>query len=211
MPAPHAPRPLSCRSALRKAAAENALGDAILEDLDRAAGDHPAAAAARAVFDQLLLAVAHRAHDLQRLVRHVEAGPVAVRLGDRRLFRRRQTAISIAGGAVEEELRRVELHLHVGELPLQALELGQQAAELLALQRPVARALEGVAAERERARGVAETLDVEAGHLLLEAAFAEQHHVARHLDVFEVELGPFFARHERGRLTPPHAWSALLY
>src|SRR5262245_49342448 len=210
MPAPHAPRPLSCRSALRKAAAENALGDAVLEDLDRAAGDHPAAAAARAILDQLLLAVAHGAPDLERLVRHVEAGPVAVGLGDRRLVGRRQAAIGIAGGAVEQELRRVELHLHVGELPLQPLELGEQAPELLALQRPVACALERVAAERERARGVAEALDVEAGHLLLEAAFAEQDHVLGYAHVFEVQLGPFLAGHEGRGFTPPDAWSASL-
>src|SRR5688572_26417598 len=139
-------------AALREAAPENPFGDAILEDLDRAAGDHPAAAAAHAVLDQLLLAVAEAAHDLQGLVGDVEAGAVAVRLCDGGLVGRREAAVGVGGGAVEQELGGVELHLHVGEFPLQALELGEQATELLALEGPPARALEGVAAQRKGAR-----------------------------------------------------------
>src|SRR3990172_5272289 len=44
--------------ALGEAALKDAFGDAVLEDLDGAAGDHPAAASAHAVFDQGLAAVA---------------------------------------------------------------------------------------------------------------------------------------------------------
>src|SRR6185503_1276769 len=212
-PGRRSPAALSCRSrasALGKAAPENPFGDAVLEDLDRAAGDHPAAAAAHAVFDQLFLAVAEAAHHLQRLVRHVEPGAVAVGLGDRGLLWRLKAAVGVGGSAVQQELRGVELHLHVGELPLQALELGEQLAELLALERPAARALEGVAAERERARGVADALDVEAADLLLETAFLEQHHVGWDVNVVEVQLGPLFAGHEGGGLTPPDAWDRLL-
>src|SRR5687768_14096713 len=73
--------------ALGEAAAEDAFGDAVLEDFDRAAGDHPAAAAARTVLDQFFLAVAHRAHHLERLVGDIEAGAVAMRLGDLGLLR----------------------------------------------------------------------------------------------------------------------------
>src|SRR5207237_3800993 len=122
--------------ALGKAAPEDAFGNTVLEDLDRAAGDHPAAAAAQAVLDERFLAVAHAAHHLQRFVRHVEAGLVAIGLGDGGFFRRWQPALGVGGGAVEQELRRVELHLHFGELPLQALELAEQPPELLALERP---------------------------------------------------------------------------
>src|SRR5688572_6909721 len=198
-------------SALGKAAPENALGDAVLEDLDRAAGDHPAAAAAHAVLDQLFLAVAQAAHDLQRFVGDVEAGAVAVSLGDRGLVGRRETAVGVGGGAVEQELRRVELHLHVGEFPLDALELGEQPAELLAFQRPRPGALEGVAPQRERTRGVAYALDVEAADLLFEAAFLEQHHIGGDLHVIEMKLRPLFTGHESGRLTPPDAWGVRWY
>ena len=50
--------------ALVEAAVEDVLGDAVLQHLDRAAGDHPAAGAPHAVFHQRLAAVADRAHDL---------------------------------------------------------------------------------------------------------------------------------------------------
>src|SRR5256885_10789734 len=53
------------------------------------------------------------------------------------LFRSgRKAAVGVGRGAVQEQLPRVELHLHVGEFPLQPLELAQQAPELLALQSP---------------------------------------------------------------------------
>src|SRR5271163_2542682 len=59
--------------ALIEAAVENLLGDTVLEDFHRSAGDHPAAAAAHAVFRQRVAAVAGRTHGLHRLVRHLEA------------------------------------------------------------------------------------------------------------------------------------------
>src|SRR5450432_1839486 len=62
--------------ALIEAAVENLLGDAVLEDLHRSAGDHPAAAAAHAVFHQRVAAVSGRAHRLHRLMRHLEAGEI---------------------------------------------------------------------------------------------------------------------------------------
>src|SRR5688572_17161977 len=198
-------------AALREAAPENPFGDAVLEDLDRAAGDHPAAAAAHAVLDQLLLAVAEAAHHLQRFVGDVEAGAVAVGLGDRGLVGRRETTVGVGGGAIEQELRRVELHLHVGEFPLDALELGEQPAELLAFERPRPGALEGVAAEGERARRITDALDVEAADLFLEAAFLEQHHIGGDLHVIEMKLRPLFTGHESGRLTPPDAWGVRWY
>src|SRR5512145_930072 len=166
----------SClRGTLRERALEDGLGDAVLEDLDRAAGDHPAAALAPAPLDQRVLGVAHAAHDLHRLVAALEARLVAVGLGDRRLLRGGQPAVGVDGGAVEQELPGVEFHLHVRELPLDALEFREQAPELLALRGPLARLLVAVAPERERARRVADALDVEAGDLFFETAFLEQH------------------------------------
>src|SRR6185503_13445049 len=94
-------------SALRKVAAEHAFGDAVLEDFDRAAGDHPAAAAAQAVLDERLLAVAGGAHDLQRFVRRIEAGLVAGELGERGVLGRGQAAVGVGGRLVEKELRRL--------------------------------------------------------------------------------------------------------
>src|SRR6476660_7594753 len=68
---------LGPRPALVETAVENMLGDAVLEHLDRAARDHPAAAAPHAIFHQRLARIAERAHDLNRLVRHVKARLIA--------------------------------------------------------------------------------------------------------------------------------------
>ena len=105
-------------------AVEDALGDPCLQDLDGAAGDHPAAGAAHAVIDQGRLAEAGAAHYLHRLVGGEEPGLVAGDLGERGLLARGQTPVGVDGGPVEEEPRRLELQRRVGELPLQALKLG---------------------------------------------------------------------------------------
>src|ERR671926_493264 len=63
---------LGARRALVETAIEHMLGDAVLEHLDRAARDHPAAAAPHAVFHQRLARIAERAHRLQRLIRNLE-------------------------------------------------------------------------------------------------------------------------------------------
>src|SRR5262249_56059064 len=110
-----------------------------------------------------------------------------------------------SGGAIEQQVRAVELDGHVGELPLQALELAQRTPELLARRDVFARPLVGIAPERERARRVAEAFDVECGNLLLEAAGSEQHVVLRHAAVLEVELRPLFAAHEARRRTAGEA------
>src|SRR5882672_9108044 len=159
--------------ALREAPLEHAFCDPVLEDLDRAAGDHPATAAAHAVLDQFLLRVAEPAHHLQRFVGDLVPRLIAERLGDRGLLRRRESAVGARRGPVKQELPGVELHFHLGELPLKTLEFAQQAPELLALHRPLPRSFVGVTAERERARRVADPLDVEARDLLLETAFLE--------------------------------------
>jgi len=68
--------------ALVEAAIEDVLGDAVLQHLDRAARDHPAAGAPHAILHQRLATVAERAHDLDAIVRHLEAGLVAGGLGE---------------------------------------------------------------------------------------------------------------------------------
>src|SRR5712691_5512752 len=65
----------------------------------------------------------------------------------------------------------------------------------------VARLVEGVAPEGERARRIADALHVEARDLLLEAARAEQHVVGRNATIVEMQLAPFLAAHEARRLT----------
>src|SRR5262245_35696681 len=67
---------------LVETALEQVLGDAVLEDLDRAAGDHPSAATPHAPLHQAVLTIAARAQDLDRFVRRFETRLVAGRLGN---------------------------------------------------------------------------------------------------------------------------------
>ena len=123
---------------LREASLEHRLGDAVLEDFDRAAGDHPAAAAAHAVLDQRP-PESSRARPSPAAPRWRCRSPpgcrtrlaIAVSSGGRK------AAVGVGRCAIQQQLRRIELDFHVGELPLQALELAQQAPELLSLHRPL--------------------------------------------------------------------------
>src|SRR5438034_4693836 len=73
-----------------------------------------------------------------------------------------------------------------------------------------ARLVEGVAAEGERARGIAQPLDVEARHLLLEAARPEQDVFRRDAAIVEMQLAPFLAAHEARRLADDESRRAAL-
>ena len=78
-------------------AAEHVLGDPVLQDLDRPAGDHPAAGAAEAVLDEAVVAEAGGAHRLHRDVGGEEAGLVRRELGHRGLGRGGQpVAVAVA-------------------------------------------------------------------------------------------------------------------
>src|SRR5438132_405942 len=77
----------SAGRALREVLAEHLAGDPVQHLLDRAAGDHPAARAPEQVVDGCFLIVAVAAEDLEGVVRHLEAGPVAGQLRQRRLQR----------------------------------------------------------------------------------------------------------------------------
>src|SRR4029077_21059885 len=111
------------------------------------------------------------------------------------LVGRGEPAVGVGGGAVQQELRALELERHLGELALQPLELAQRPAALPARRDMLARTAEGVAAERERARRVADPLDVEAGDLLLETARPEQDVLGGNAAVVEMPLPPFLAAH----------------
>src|SRR5262249_305086 len=111
---------------------------------------------------------------------------------------------------VEQKLRAFELDRHVGEFPLQALELAQRTAELLAGRCMLARLVERITPERQRARGVAEALDVEARHLLLEAAGSKQDVLRRNAAIVEMQFAPLLAAHEARGLPDDKARRAAL-
>src|SRR5215831_889620 len=74
----------------------------------------------------------------------------------------------------------------------------------------LARLVEGITPERQRARGVAEALDVETRHLLLEAARSQQDVLRRNAAIFEMEFAPLFAAHEARGLPDGKARRAAL-
>src|SRR5215211_503776 len=187
------------RAALIEAAVEHVFGDAVFQNLDRAAGDHPAAAATHAILDQRLPAVAHRAHGLHRLMRDLEPDLIARGLGNRSLIRRGQVTVGIRCGAIEQKLRAFELDGHLGEFPLQALEFANRPAELLTRRSIIARRIERIAPERQRAGGVADALDIEARDLLLESARPEQHVFRGNAAALEMQLAPLLAAHKTRR------------
>src|SRR6185437_5386709 len=68
----------------------------------------------------------------------------------------------------------------------------------------------GIAAVGERARRVAEPLDVEARHLFAETAGPEQHILGGNAAVGKMQLAPFLAAHEGRRLSDSEARRAAL-
>src|SRR5271170_242398 len=74
----------------------------------------------------------------------------------------------------------------------------------------LARQIEREAAERQRARRVADALGVEAGDLLLEAAGPEQQVARLDAAIVEIERPPGLAVHELGRLAELEAGRVAL-
>ena len=94
-----------------------------------------------------------------------------------------------AGGDVGQLAGRLELHGHVGEHELQALELGDRLAELLALLDVAERVVQRALGDADGLRGDGDAGVVQGPHRDLEAgALRADHPVAGDADVVEVEL-----------------------
>src|SRR5437773_3891577 len=85
--------------------------------------------------DRILLHVAVAAVHLDRLMRHPGRRLAAVELGHRRLARERLARVLEPGGALDQEPRALDAALHLGQLELDRLNLGQRLSERLALLR----------------------------------------------------------------------------
>src|SRR5438552_9431983 len=168
---------------------QEVVGDEVAHHLERAAADGEHAGIPHHPLERQRAAVAGGAVDLQRLAGDLLGGLGRERLGLGGLQRVGKSAAGGGGGAMDQQAGGVELDLHVGQLPADALEVAEGPAELLALGRVGQRALEGALGEAERHGGGAEPLAVVGAHELLEAvAGADQQVLARHLAVLEVQL-----------------------
>ena len=159
--------------------------------------------------------VAHAAHDLHGLGCRCRSRPDCRTLSRSRCLRPTgMPSIGVHRCAIEQQLPGVELDFHVSEFPLQTLKLAQARGRTACAAVAHWRAcLVSIAAERERTRGVADALDIEAGDLLLEAAFLQQHVLGPHVDIVEIGRSPILRRSGSSKACPashrrPRAGSA---
>ena len=108
----------------------------------------------------------------------------------------------VGGGAIDHEARGVDLRRHVGDLPLDALELLDRPPELVALLDERERALVGGLRQADADRGVADALGAEPGHQRAEAVrrrgiAGHQHVLLRHAHAVEAQVA-------LGRAAPAH-------
>ncbi len=139
------------------------------------------------------------------LVGNFEAGAIAGEFGDRSFVFGGQRVGGIGGDAIKQKLRAFDLDRHLGEFPLDALELAQCLPELAAGLGVLAGDVKGMTPDGERTRRVADALDVEPGYLLLETASAQQDVFRRNEAIFEIKLLPAVAAHEMRLLTEREA------
>src|SRR5260221_9005054 len=128
---------------------------------------HPGVAVV--ALDRVLLHVAVAAVDLNRLVGDPGRRLAGVELGHRRLARERTPAVLEPGGALEQEPRRLQAPLHLGELELHRLDPRDRTAERLALLGVPHRLLERRAHHADRLGGHPDAAGVEHAHRDLEA------------------------------------------
>src|SRR5438105_7676258 len=115
--------------------AQDAIGDEVAHHLERAAADGEHARVTHHALERQRAAVAGRAVDLQRLAGDLLRRLRGERLRLRRLQRLGEAMARARGRAVDHQPRGVDLDRHVGELPADALEVADRAAELPARRR----------------------------------------------------------------------------
>ena len=94
---------------------------------------------------------------------------------------------------------------------MDALKLAQQPPELFARHGPLARHVIRITPECQRARRVADALDVKACDLFFEAAFFQQHVFRADIHIVEIGLHPFFAVEKFRRFSLLEAFGGARY
>src|SRR5882757_5652689 len=164
------------------------------------AGDHQALDLVGALEDLVDLGVAHEALDLEvahvagaaedlyRVGRHLHRRVAGEALEHRRLGREAVPlfAVGHAGAVVEHAACRLGLHLHVGQHELDALELGNRLAELLAFAAIGDRGVDGALRQADRDRADRRPVEVEDAHAGLEGlALGTDHVLGRDAHIVE--------------------------
>src|ERR687888_1594955 len=168
---------------------ERVLGLHQLVDLRRALVDERGARVAEVALDSVLVRVAVRAEDLDRVVRGLESRLRRVPLRERGLARVPAPLVLHPRCLHDEELRGLVAEHHRGDHVLDELVLPDRLAERLPLARVLDRALEAGADDAACSRSDREAALVEPVHRDLEAlSLLADQVLGRELDVLEEEL-----------------------
>src|SRR5271166_4193772 len=173
---------------------QHALTDQVAQRLGGAAAQGSVTRAAIEARHREFVGEAVAAMDLDRLAGHPQRHLVAIDLGDRgkkRIGKR----IGASAGAVEHAAARLDVLVHLGDLPAHALKLADRAAERLALLDVAHRLLEGAFGEPERNAGIEATLGVEGGEQLPEPVLAQYQILRRQHAILEADLVQILAAH----------------
>src|SRR6185437_6518902 len=169
--------------------------------LQQVAGDDDPLDFGRSLTDFADLGVAH--HAFHRIFLRISVATVdldgfrgrthrhfrAEELCHRRFLRERVPVLREPRRMIDEVTPRLELRCDVGKLELDALELRDRLAELLARGRVLQREIEGALRETERKRRDADAPGVERAHEVDEPrSFVAQPVLRRHLDILEQKL-----------------------
>ena len=131
---------------------------------------------------------------LHRLGGHPQRHLVAEDLGRCR-HERIGERIRRQAGAIQQAARRLDVLEHVGQLPADALEIGDRLAEDGALADIVHRLVERALGETERDRRIQAALGVEGRQQLAKAILADDQVLQRQFAVVELDLVQIFAAH----------------
>ena len=144
---------------------------------------------AQRALDLVLRHVAVAAVDLHRVERRLDERLADEQLGHRGVQRGAPRVLEAPGGAVGEQPRRLELHLHVGDAVRDRLELADRLAELRARARVGDRRLQQPLHRADVAREQADPLPVHGrGEHGGPGPDAAEHRLGRNVEIVEDEL-----------------------
>ena len=119
---------------------------------------------------------------------HLARDFVGKALGHRGLEHVRQAALRVAGGAPDQQPRRIDPDLHLGEAQLHGLKFHNRLAELHAFLHVRQHVLQGAAGLCQRHRRVAAALEIEGFHQLAKATCGQNHILKWYAALREIQI-----------------------
>src|SRR5208337_1544578 len=165
-------------------------------DLARASPDLVELCVAQEPARGIIVDVAIAAQQLDRVERYARGGLRSIKDRTRRILACGLVPVAGAGHGVDVSARRIERHIHIGNLRLHELERADGLAELFAFVDVRQHEIERGLHDAKRTRRQHSALIIEAGHKhVYAAANAADHVLFWHLAILEDELGRVGAAH----------------